>query len=335
MLRKNIHDPLFEPEICAWESASGVFTLDQVSDLCNQIETEDRLNRSTLAKNILARLKAEDCPPALGIYGGWGTGKTSLLNLLKLLNGVDLQAPTLHIERIDAWKYESAGNLFVPVAVRLKQLAGNKIEALSTFQEDVKRFVAITGLTLTHGLAGFLGSPTPKDVKEYVDLMSDPVLSGLFQMADEIAKVSQSFQNLVNLARENQKVDQLVFCIDNLDRCAPENVVGLLESVKNFVGVENCVWVFAMDSGVVASYINRKYAGTSMDGNSYLDKIIPEQVHLSLIVDQFGTEIRPLLQQAARRTSRRAGTRARRRRCPPRRPGTRARARTRCWCPGG
>jgi hypothetical protein len=35
-----------------------------------------------------------------------------------------------------------------------------------------------------------------------------------------------------------------------------------------------------MDSGVIASYIDRKYEGTRMDGNSYLDKIIPEQYHI-------------------------------------------------------
>jgi len=37
-----------------------------------------------------------------------------------------------------------------------------------------------------------------------------------------------------------------------------------------------------MDAEVVASYINHKYEGARMDGNSYLDKIIPEQYHLSL-----------------------------------------------------
>jgi hypothetical protein len=63
-------------------------------------------------------------------------------------------------------------------------------------------------------------------------------------------------------------------------------VVRLLESVKNFLHAPNCVWVFAMDSGVVASYIDRKYAGTQMDGNSYLDKIVAEQYHIPPISDQ-------------------------------------------------
>jgi hypothetical protein len=70
--------------------------------------------------------------------------------------------------------------------------------------------------------------------------------------------------------------------VDNLDRCSPENVVRLLESVKVFFNAPGCIWLFAVDSDVVAGYINKKYQDTGVDGYSYLDKIIPEQYHLSL-----------------------------------------------------
>jgi hypothetical protein len=51
-----------------------------------------------------------------------------------------------------------------------------------------------------------------------------------------------------------------------------------------------------MDSEVIASYVNHKYEGTKMDGNSYLDKIIPEQYHLSLSPTIDGRNIAELLQ---------------------------------------
>jgi KAP family P-loop domain. len=72
-------------------------------------------------------------------------------------------------------------------------------------------------------------------------------------------------------------------------------VVQLLESVKNFLHAPNCVWVFAMDSGVIASYIDRKYEGTQMDGNSYLDKIVPEQYHIPRISTDDMTRIHRFL----------------------------------------
>jgi hypothetical protein len=297
MTPKNIHDPLFEPEICAWESASGQFDLAQ--ELCGQIDAEDVLKRRGQAERILQRLKDEDCPPALGIYGGWGTGKTSVLNLLKLINEVDQLEPTLHIERIDAWKYEGAGNLFVPVVATLKRMAGSLRDAPAWYA-SAKRVLTVTALASLSSLAKQASGLGLAEIQElYAQTEENSLRFKWENLTDEIRETEKAFQKLVEAALPRGGQHRLVLCIDNLDRCAPENVVGLLESVKNFVGVENCVWVFAMDSGVVASYINRKYAGTSMDGNSYLDKIIPEQVHLSLIVDQFGTEIRPLLQKAA------------------------------------
>jgi hypothetical protein len=85
---------------------------------------------------------------------------------------------------------------------------------------------------------------------------------------------------MIQLASKANQNRRIVFLVDNLDRCSPENVVRLLESIKNFLHAPSCVWVFAMDSGVIASYIDHKYEGTRMDGNSYLDKIVPEQYHI-------------------------------------------------------
>ncbi|MCA2002661.1 MAG: KAP family NTPase [Chloroflexi bacterium] len=67
--KHNIHEPLTPTPECP----EGIFQ-------------RDILDRHRLAERILNRLTEEDCPYALGIYGGWGTGKTSLLNLMKQLN---------------------------------------------------------------------------------------------------------------------------------------------------------------------------------------------------------------------------------------------------------
>jgi hypothetical protein len=79
--------------------------------------------------------------------------------------------------------------------------------------------------------------------------------------------------------------------IDNLDRCLPDNVVALLESIKNlFSESGGCIWVLAIDPDVVAGYIDQKYGGARIDGHSYLDKIVPEQFHLPMPKLQGETE---------------------------------------------
>jgi hypothetical protein len=103
---------------------------------------------------------------------------------------------------------------------------------------------------------------------------------------DDIREAQNAFCELAALVSKAHQNRRIVFLVDNLDRCSPENVVRLLESIKNFLHAPNCVWVFAMDSGVIASYIDHKYEGTRMDGNSYLDKIVPEQYHIPPIFDR-------------------------------------------------
>ena len=80
--------------------------------------------RSDLAERILNRLQEDDCPRALGIYGGWGTGKTSLLNLMKQLNkhaSGGVLSP-IYMVSIDAWEHESSEGLLIPVVAALDGL---------------------------------------------------------------------------------------------------------------------------------------------------------------------------------------------------------------------
>lgn len=274
----------------------------------DDIERRDILERRHLAGRILKRLGEEDCPSVLGIYGGWGTGKTSLLNLMCGLNKVELpqnKEKKVHVEIIDAWKYEGTGNLLIPIIVKLRELSGVK-EFIQAWKVMTKRVVALTGLSLIE-IALKTASPIGiadidelyAKIKGKEDKSYATVLLDWEHVVDDMSQEQDAFKIIVDLVNKAQNCGRLVLCIDNLDRCTPENVIILLESIKLFLSVSNCVWVFAMDSEVIASYVDQKYSGTYMDGYSYLDKIIPEQYHLSLSPMRDGRNIVKLLRYAA------------------------------------
>lgn len=265
-------------------------------------KNEDILGRFSLAERIYDRLRGDNCPQAIGIYGGWGTGKTSLLKLLQEIH-LKIREPMLQIEYVDSWQYENSGDLFVPILVKLMARKAAVNPAMATYLKRVSLATLYMGTDLLlRNLTGLnLG-----DVKSYKDDIEAKEgghvpLSTWEGLTDTVEETNRAMEELVGKINQGIKTAKIVFLIDNLDRCSPENTVRLLESVKNFLSVPGCVWVFAMDSGVVASYINRKYEGTSMDGNSYLDKIIPEQYHLSFFPEENDSRIYDLVRSATGR----------------------------------
>lgn len=52
----------------------------------------------------------------------------------------------------------------------------------------------------------------------------------------------------------------LVVFIDDLDRCLPEKALQILEAIKLFLDVENCVFVVAVDRDIIEQSISARYA---------------------------------------------------------------------------
>jgi KAP-like P-loop domain-containing protein len=250
----------------------------------------DHLGRYQFARRLLKRVSALDCSSAVGLYGGWGVGKTSILNLMTTINEQDRSSPLEKplLEYIDVWPYEVSGDLALPILVQMRQWMAIIDPAIySVNWRKIFGVLAQAGTDLV--LRKFVGLNL-SDVKEYAEN-----IKALEILVDDIRGAQDAFCDLAELISKAHQNRRIVFLVDNLDRCSPENVVRLLESVKNFLHAPNCVWVFAMDAGVIASYIDHKYDGTLMDGNSYLDKIVPEQYHIPPISDRDMTKLQRFL----------------------------------------
>jgi hypothetical protein len=266
-MHRNIHDPIEEIK-------------------------EDCLGRQTFARTILHRLVDEECPPAVGLFGDWGTGKSSLLSLMVSLNADPSTnyGGKLRFKVIDAWHYESTGNLFVPIMVWLIKRLKEKGKRMDGWNVAMKRVLLATLMTTAEiGLrvAGIrqLMPDELSDVKDdFVENLrdaADVIDPGRWEkLVDDIEKAQQDFQKIIKLILEDEPYQRLVICIDNLDRCSPENAVHLLESIKNYLTVEGIVWVIAVDPHVISAYIEKTYGTAAIGGYNYLDKIFPEQYHI-------------------------------------------------------
>ncbi len=251
---------------------------------------QDCLGRKTLAEALLRRLADDGCPSILGLFGGWGTGKSSVLNLMTCLNQQkkhsDPESKThLCLLQIDAWQYEIGGSIVPPVIAYLDECAGG----ISIDNQDrFRRLTMVLGLMagdilLATASAGQMRMSTVASVAERAEKHAEKDTITLFREWKRVERsvrgIAQEFHDLVNRVLEAKRCSRLVICIDNLDRCTPDRAVQLIESVRNFLTAPNCVWLFAIDPEVVSKFIDRRYQG-AVKGNDYLDKIFSEQYHI-------------------------------------------------------
>jgi hypothetical protein len=247
-------------------------TMKNIYDPIQSVK-DDLLERARLAKTILERIREKGCPNTIGLYGGWGTGKSSVLNLMAEFVK---RSSHFHLEIIDAWKYEATGNILAPLITRLNSLQGGKV------RNRAKRVMEVTLLFLSDMALRKTAGINLSDVADFRDEAekSPNIASRWARLIDEIEKTNEEFRLLVDAFLKKRQKKHLIVCVDNLDRCFPDNALRLFESIKNLMLVGNCTWVFAIDDEVLARYVSQKYGETNVDGHAFIDKIINEQFHI-------------------------------------------------------
>ena len=109
----------------------------------------------------------------------------------------------------------------------------------------------------------------PEETDDFKELMGRTYYGlGAYDDSERI------FQELID-KKAGEKGRVIIF-VDDLDRLDPARAVELLEVLKIFLDCRKCVFVLAIDYGVVARGVKAKYGGDFNDekAKSFFDKII-------------------------------------------------------------
>lgn len=234
----------------------------------------------------------------VGIFGNWGTGKSTLMrNLQRQLSNDKCE----WIE-FNAWRYshEERHATFPLMLTILSHLISNNKIKLSIEGGNLKKWK--NSLTrILNGLNGSISSGLPGVIEGTLNI--DP--SAMEHTTEIQSKIDELFRQSKPLFQEGMEmIDdfiheyksnslnsdlKLVVFIDDLDRCTPEKATEILESVKVFFDITGIVFIFGLSDEIIEAAINYKYKHFGEDknnqknlfsGKDYLKKII--QVPFSL-----------------------------------------------------
>lgn len=225
--------------------------------------SDDLLGRASFSERVgeaIYNFDAED-GLVIGLYGSWGSGKTSVVNMI--VNHIEEKSTDNKplIIKFEPWNYLDRDNLISIFFRNLKEhieIEGNK--------ELKKREVA-------------------EKLKDYADAFDAasiiPVIGpGLAALLKSVAKVQgENLSKVPSLEETKKKVEQalseldnkIIVVIDDIDRLTNSQIRDIFQLVKQLGDFPNIVYVLVMEREVVARALNEVH---NVDGNEYLEKIV-------------------------------------------------------------
>lgn len=243
-------------------------------------QKNDLLNFSRYAKPLAALIAdpSTQLPLTIGIYGRWGTGKTSLMHSIRQALP---EKGFLHVEFVP-WLYSSEENLLIPLLVNIRDMLEENL--LGRFKSSVARIsTVIARITLALTLKTIsAGSLTLKDTDEEIQ----HARQSKSPPANSISRLRGELRKLVGEITEKEE-SRLVIYVDDLDRCLPGKIIELLESIKLFLDIPNTVIMLAVDSEIVEYGIRSHYQPYNFAPDKllsltadYLDKMVQLPIYL-------------------------------------------------------
>lgn len=268
----------------------------------------DFLNFSEVADLTIDLLRQPGMLPlSIGIFGGWGAGKSSMLQLVKKGLNADRDENGKEkyvIVAFDAWLYQD----FDDARAALMEVITNVLLAEAKSQESIfdkaknlasrVNYFRLIGVGAEIAASVLAGGATFGLVNRGVQAVGRIVTGEgsqgeIDQAAEAVSKTKELGKGLLTekqdtsppkeiaaFRRELSEVleslqKSLVVFIDNLDRCLPKNAIHTLEAIRLFLFLPNTAFVVAVDEDMIRHSVSTHYADPSdRHVTDYLDKLI-------------------------------------------------------------
>ena len=279
---------------------------------------QDKLGRGQFAKNLAETIiqYPPGRPIVIGLYGSWGSGKTSVINFVKehienVKKAADQeQAKALaDLVYFDSWMLANQENLverFLETVLnqikgkdkkaKYKQIAdilekwllASRLVSVALSKKTILNIAKILfAIGLIPGAIGFLAKiPFLYIVGAGLLILSS--LISLFQdSATELVAyfrtISREQKSLIELRRELAEgvgvlENNLVIIIDEIDRLTTDEVRHVFQLVKSTFNLPHIIYLLAFDRDKIGGVLTTDH----FDGSAYIEKIVQLPIHVPI-----------------------------------------------------
>ena len=229
---------------------------------------DDILGRKNFSKNlgkVILSLTSND-HITIGLYGKWGSGKTSVLNLavreINRLTNSDSQYNKPIIIKFEPWNFTNNDNLFLQFFNQLKEelkikenngIAKNIGEALEAYSDALEFAEVIPQIGSIASILKITGKFTGKKLQD----------------KKQDNSISSTKDKLIKALKSQHK--KIIVIIDDIDRLTNEQIRLVFQLVNQVAGFPNMIYLLSMDKDVVVRALE---SIQECNGEEYLEKII-------------------------------------------------------------
>ncbi|NYB74519.1 hypothetical protein HZF24_10265 [Sedimentibacter hydroxybenzoicus DSM 7310] len=236
---------------------------------------DDLLNRDKFAKQLAQAVLSYNQSNSfnIGLYGEWGSGKTSVINMVEesIISFTSEQQEKPVIIRFNPWLFSDQTQLTIQFFKQLSSAfkRSSAVQAVGTAMEALGAAFELTSFV---PLVGTSGGVVAKIVEGIGKGLSGKTLS-------------PDIQNLKNEIADNLKEKEVktIIIIDDIDRLSNEEIRSVFQLVKSIADFPNTIYLLAFDYEIVTRALGEVQ---NTDGQKYLEKIIQVPFQLPKINEQ-------------------------------------------------
>lgn len=263
--------------------------MSYVADKPIEKADEDLLGRSDFAKQFGKSICEYDSKDGLviGLYGKWGSGKTSIINMaiseIPVAKSEKKKWYSKVYKRIKkiftSQKTEEEDQCYYPIIIRFSPWNySDKNNLISLFFHELKNKLGVTKGEENKGKIG-------KAISQYSDIIdalsSIPVagpaiahiLKTIFKAAgSKLMKTPSLDEAKEKLCKALEDFNhKIIVFIDDIDRLTTPQIKDIFQLVKQVGDFPNIIYVLTMDREIVCNALSEYH---NIDGDEYLKKIV-------------------------------------------------------------
>jgi len=220
----------------------------------------------------------------IALSSSFGSGKTTFLDMWTYsLEHREEGSRTPLVISLNAWESDYFGDpLFAIISALINkvQTEGKSVEKLISAAKDFAWFTVAIG----NQIAGKFTEIDSIAASEFAEQKNDKrdhkktLQPDSFSIFEDRKNAMLSLKNAIQIFVEEYET-QVLFLVDELDRCRPDYAISYLETIKHLFDVKGAVFLLAADRHQLACSAKKAF-GADLKFNEYYRKFIHREISL-------------------------------------------------------